>query len=58
MVGKRVQFDDETWQAIQAVADPTRMDFQELANEAFADILKKHKQSPNPTQADRIRVPR
>jgi hypothetical protein len=44
MPGKRVQFDDETWQAIQAVADQTRMDFQELTDEAFADLLKKHKQ--------------
>ena len=42
--GKRVQFDDETWQAIEAVADRTRMDFQALAQEAFADLLKKHKQ--------------
>jgi hypothetical protein len=44
MVGKRVQFDADTWEAIEAVADRTRMDFQELAKEAFADLLKKHKQ--------------
>jgi hypothetical protein len=44
MVGKRVQFDDETWQAIEAVADDTGKAFQELADEAFADLLKKHKQ--------------
>jgi hypothetical protein len=44
MPGKRVQFNDETWQAIQAVADQTRMEFQELTDEAFADLLKKHKQ--------------
>jgi hypothetical protein len=44
MVGKRVQFDDETWEGIVAVADRTRKDFQELADEAFADLLKKHKQ--------------
>jgi hypothetical protein len=44
MVGKRVQFDADTWEAIAAVADRTRMDFQELAKEAFADLLKKHKQ--------------
>jgi hypothetical protein len=42
MVGKRVQFDDETWQAIEAVADETGKPFQELADEAFADLLKKH----------------
>ena len=44
MVGKRIQFDDETWQAIEAVADDTGKAFQELADEAFADLLKKHKQ--------------
>jgi hypothetical protein len=44
MVGKRVQFDDETWQAIEAVADDTGKAFQELADEAFADLLNKHKQ--------------
>jgi hypothetical protein len=35
MVGKRVQFDDETWQAIQAVARQTGKSFQELASTAF-----------------------
>jgi predicted transcriptional regulator len=44
MVGKRVQFDDETWAAIEAVADNTGRDFQDIADEAFADFLKKHKQ--------------
>ncbi len=40
MPGKRVQFDDETWAAIEAVADDTRMSFQELADEAFKDFLE------------------
>ena len=44
MVGKRVQFDNETWEAIESVADGTGKAFQELADEAFADLLKKHKQ--------------
>lgn len=44
MVGKRVQFDGETWAAIEAVADNTGRDFQDIADEAFADFLKKHKQ--------------
>ena len=44
MVGKRVQFDDETWQAIQAVTRQTGKSFQELASAAFADKLKKHDQ--------------
>jgi hypothetical protein len=44
MVGKRVQFDDETWEAIQAVARKTGKDFQQLASTAFSDLLKKHNQ--------------
>jgi hypothetical protein len=44
MVGKRVQFDDETWEAIEAVIRDSGTSFQKLADEAFADVLKKHKQ--------------
>jgi hypothetical protein len=44
MPGKRVQFDDKTWEAVTAVAQTTNRNFQELADEAFADLLKKHKQ--------------
>jgi hypothetical protein len=44
MVGKRVQFDDETWEAIQAVMRDSGSDFQELVDEAFADFLMKRKQ--------------
>jgi hypothetical protein len=44
MPGKRVQFDDETWQAMDAVVRRSGRSFQELADEAFADLLKKHKQ--------------
>lgn len=42
MPGKRVQFDPATWQAIDLLARDRMMDFQELADEAFADLLKKH----------------
>jgi hypothetical protein len=44
MPGKRVQFDDETWQAIDAVVRGKGKTFQELADEAFKDLLKKHHQ--------------
>lgn len=44
MPGKRVQFDDETWQAIQALAHQTGKSFQELASMAFGELLKKHDQ--------------
>jgi hypothetical protein len=44
MHGKRVQFDDDTWHAIEAVADETGSTFPELAAEAFVDLLRKHHQ--------------
>jgi hypothetical protein len=43
MPGKRVQFDDETLEAIRAVARNTGKSFQKTADEAFADFLRKHK---------------
>jgi hypothetical protein len=43
MPGKRVQFDDETWEAIEATIQDSGSSFQELAEEAFADLLKKRK---------------
>jgi hypothetical protein len=42
MPGKRVQIDDETWAALDMLARDRTMDFQELADEAFRDLLKKH----------------
>ena len=44
MSGKRVQFDDETWAAIDALARREHKNFQELSEEAFGDLLKKHRQ--------------
>ncbi|HEY0568791.1 MAG TPA: hypothetical protein VGD13_11825 [Xanthobacteraceae bacterium] len=42
MPGKRVQFDEETWQALDLLRRDSMKDFQELADEAFADLLRKH----------------
>jgi hypothetical protein len=42
MPGKRVQFDDETWNALDLLAKDRMQDFQELADEAFGDLLRKH----------------
>ncbi len=42
MPGKRVQFDDETWRALDLLARDRMMEFQELADEAFRDLLEKH----------------
>jgi hypothetical protein len=51
MPGKRVQLDEETWQAIRLLATDTMKDFQELADEAFSDLLKKHKRPRNLNEA-------
>jgi uncharacterized protein with von Willebrand factor type A (vWA) domain len=40
--GKRIQFDSETLNALKSLASDTMMDFQELADEAFRDLLRKH----------------
>jgi hypothetical protein len=42
MIGKRVQFHDETWQELRLLASENMKSFQELADEAFNDLLKKH----------------
>jgi hypothetical protein len=42
MPGKRVQFDQETWNALDLLARDSMQDFQEIADEAFADLLRKH----------------
>ena len=42
MPGKRVQFDEETWQALDLLARDNMMTFQELADDAFRDLLRKH----------------
>jgi hypothetical protein len=42
MPGKRVQIDDETWQALDLLAHDRMQEFQELADEAFRDLLRKY----------------
>ncbi len=51
MPGKRVQFDDETWQQLDLLARDQMKDFQELAGEAFCDLLKKHGRPSNLKEA-------
>lgn len=46
-----LQFDDETWPAIEVVASETGPSFQDIADEALADFLKKHKQPVGPKAA-------
>jgi predicted DNA-binding ribbon-helix-helix protein len=47
MHGKRVQFDDETWLALDVLARDRVMSFQELADEAFNDLLEKYHRPTN-----------
>jgi len=42
MPGKRIQFDEESWAAVDLLARDRMMTFQELAEEAFRDLLRKH----------------
>ena len=42
MPGKRVAFDEETWAAVDLLARERMMMFQELPDEAFRDLLRKH----------------
>ena len=42
MPGKRIQLDDETWQALAVLARDRKINFQKLSEEAFADLLRKH----------------
>ncbi len=41
-IGKRVTFDSATWTALDLYARDSMKNFQELADEAFADLLAKH----------------
>jgi len=41
-VGKRVAFDLATWQTLDLLARDRMMTFQELADEAFLDIMRKY----------------
>jgi hypothetical protein len=42
MPGKRIQIDEETWQQLNLLGHDQLKDFQELADEAFRDLLKKY----------------
>ena len=41
-IGKRVAFDKAMWLALDLYARDSMKTFQELADEAFTDLLKKH----------------
>ena len=39
---KRISFDDETWHALHQLSLDSMRSLQELADEAFRDLLRKH----------------
>jgi hypothetical protein len=45
LVGKRLQFDRETWNAIDLMAREQMKSVEEITEEAFRDLLKKHGRS-------------
>jgi hypothetical protein len=45
LVGKRLQFDRETWSAIDLMARDQMKSIEEITEEAFRDLLKKHGRS-------------
>jgi hypothetical protein len=42
MPGKRIQIDEETWQQLNLLGHDQMKGFQELADEALRDLLKKY----------------
>jgi hypothetical protein len=42
-VRKRIEFDPETWHALHQLSLDSMKSVQELADEAFRDLLKKHR---------------
>ena len=42
-VRRRIAFDAETWAALDRLAKDRMVTLQELADEAFRDLLKKHR---------------
>ena len=45
LIGKRLQFDRETWNAIDVMARDQMKSIEEITEEAFRDLLKKHGRS-------------
>jgi len=53
-VGKRLQFDRETWNAIDLLARDQMKDIQEITEEAFRDLLKKYGRTADTREALRL----
>jgi hypothetical protein len=53
-VGKRLQFDRETWNAVDLLARDQMKDIQDITEEAFRDLLKKYGRSADTREALRL----
>jgi hypothetical protein len=53
---KRVNIDDETWTVLDLLGRDRMATFQELADEAFADLLKKHGRPASKPRSARARA--
>lgn len=51
LVGKRVQFDRATWDAVSLLAREQMKDIPEITEEAFRDLLKKYGRSADIREA-------
>jgi hypothetical protein len=51
LVGKRIQFDRATWEAVDLLARDQMKDLAEITEEAFRDLLKKHGRSADLREA-------
>ena len=53
---KLLAFDQETWQALDVLARDSMKSWQELSDEAFSDLLKKHGRSDDLKTALRLSI--
>ncbi len=51
LVGKRIQFDRATWMAVDQLRRDQMKDLDEVTEEAFRDLLKKHGRSADLREA-------
>ncbi len=51
LVGKRIQFDRATWDAVDLMAREQMKDLPEITEEAFRDLLKKYGRSADVREA-------
>jgi hypothetical protein len=58
MPRKLIELDPETWHALQLLGKDTMKSLQDLADEAFADLLRKHQRPASLKEALRDSVRR